>query len=123
MGADQDAGQTDLNYTVPERYGDSRGFQAGSTFKPFVLAAAVDQGVSLRTTIRSPERIQTPLSSFDDCDGPLAARGTWEPANSTGSGTFDLYSGTQQSVNTPSMPRWSNARACASRTGWPSRWA
>ena len=34
------------------------------------------------------------------CDGPLASTDTWSPSNSTGAGTFDLYSGTQQSVNT-----------------------
>ena len=30
------------------RYGDSTGFQAGSTFKAFVLAAALDEGTSRR---------------------------------------------------------------------------
>ncbi len=42
MGADKAAGQTYLNYTVPKKYGDSGGFQPGSTFKAFVLAAAVE---------------------------------------------------------------------------------
>ena len=38
---------------------------------------------------------------FENCDGPYAgdAEG-WDVSNSTGSGTFDMYSGTQQSVNT-----------------------
>ena len=43
-------GQTYLNYAVPQEYGDSAGFQAGSTFKPFVLAAALNQGIPLSTT-------------------------------------------------------------------------
>ena len=41
------AGQTYLNYVVPEKYGDSQGFQAGSTFKVFVLAAAIEKGIPL----------------------------------------------------------------------------
>ena len=54
MGRDKDKGQTFLNYVVDSKYGDSNGFQAGSTFKIFVLAAALEQGMSSGTTIRSP---------------------------------------------------------------------
>ena len=43
------AGQTFLNYVVPQKYGDSNGFQPGSTFKAFVLAAAIQQGIPLST--------------------------------------------------------------------------
>src|SRR6478609_1773257 len=50
MGRSQKKGQTFLNYAVPTKYGDSAGFQAGSTFKPFVLAAAIEEGIPLRTT-------------------------------------------------------------------------
>ena len=38
---------------------------------------------------------------FENCDGPYAGDGEgWDRQNSTGAGTFDLYSGTQNSVNT-----------------------
>ena len=38
---------------------------------------------------------------FENCDGPYAGDGKgWDVTNSTGFGTFDLYSGTQNSVNT-----------------------
>ena len=100
MGRNKKTGQTFLNYVVPAKYGDANGFQAGSTFKPFVLAAAIRQGISLSTQIASPEQVKLPHSSFRDCDGPLRSTEVWEPQNSTGSGTFDLYTGTQQSVNT-----------------------
>jgi membrane peptidoglycan carboxypeptidase len=33
MGRDAASGQTFLNYTVPQKYGDSAGFQPGSTFR------------------------------------------------------------------------------------------
>src|SRR4051812_24121129 len=55
MGRDAKAGQTYLNYTVPQQYGDSNGFQPGSTFKAFVLAAAIQQGIPLSETISAPE--------------------------------------------------------------------
>jgi membrane peptidoglycan carboxypeptidase len=100
MGADKAAGRTYLNYVTPRQYGDSGGFPAGSTFKVFVLAAAVKQGIPLSTQINSPQSINIPSNQFDTCDGPLASTDVWSPANSTGSGSFNLYTGTQQSVNT-----------------------
>ncbi|HSE70231.1 MAG TPA: penicillin-binding transpeptidase domain-containing protein, partial [Nocardioidaceae bacterium] len=100
MGTNKKKGQTFLNYVVPSQYGDANGFQAGSTFKAFVLAAAIKQGVSLSTQISAPPQISLPISRFRDCDGYVQGADVWSPANSTGSGTFDLYTGTQQSVNT-----------------------
>src|SRR5690606_27604722 len=56
MGAKRKAGQTYLNYVVPEKYGDSNGFQGGSTFKAFVLAAAIKQGkIPMTEQVSSPE--------------------------------------------------------------------
>ncbi|MCW2758533.1 MAG: glycosyl transferase, family 51, partial [Nocardioidaceae bacterium] len=46
MGRDKKLGQTFLNYVVPSSLGDSAGFQAGSTFKLFVLSSALEQGIS-----------------------------------------------------------------------------
>ncbi|QWC86673.1 penicillin-binding protein [Nocardioidaceae bacterium] len=100
MGRDEEAGETFLNYTVDSEYGDSAGFQPGSTFKAFVLAAAIEQGVPLRTSIESPQTLEIPMQEFQTCGGPYTSTDTWEVSNSTGSGTYDLYSGTQQSVNT-----------------------
>ena len=100
MGRNKAAGQTFLNYVVPRRYGDSNGFPAGSTFKVFVLAAAIKQGVPLSTQIKSPQSVDIEPRELKTCDGPLASLDTWSPENSTGSGSFDLYTGTQQSVNT-----------------------
>jgi membrane peptidoglycan carboxypeptidase len=100
MGRDKKEGQTFLNYVTPPQYGDANGFQAGSTFKVFVLAAAIRQGVSLSTQISAPQQVNLPVSSFRRCDGPIRSTEVWSPQNSTGSGTFDLYTGTQQSVNT-----------------------
>jgi membrane peptidoglycan carboxypeptidase len=100
MGRNKRQGQTFLNYVVPPRYGDANGFQAGSTFKAFVLAAAISKGISLRTRIEAPPQVSIPVNRYRGCQGRLRSDDRWEPANSTGSGTFDLYTGTQQSVNT-----------------------
>lgn len=101
MGQDKAAGETALNYTVPKKYGAANGFQAGSTFKVFVLATAINQGIPLSTTINSPQEIQIPDEEFENCDGPYAGDGKgWPVKNSTGFGSFNLYTGTQQSVNT-----------------------
>ena len=101
MGKDKQAGETDLNYTVPKKYGDANGFQAGSTFKVFVLASAINQGIPLSTSISSPQEMHIDDEEFENCDGPYAGDGEgWDVRNSTGEGTYDLYSGTQDSVNT-----------------------
>ncbi len=101
MGKDKAAGETYLNYVVPKKYGDANGFQAGSTFKLFVLASAINQGIPLSTSINSPQEMLIPDEEFETCDGPYAGDGKgWPVSNSTGFGTYDLYSGTQQSVNT-----------------------
>ncbi len=101
MGQDKAAGETALNYVVPKKYGAANGFQAGSTFKVFVLASAINQGIPLSTTINSPQELHLDDEEFENCDGPYAGDGEgWDVKNSTGEGTFDLYRGTQQSVNT-----------------------
>ncbi|MBA3780681.1 MAG: transglycosylase domain-containing protein [Nocardioides sp.] len=100
MGGNKKAGETYLNYVVPQEYGDANGFQAGSTFKVFVLASAINQGIPMSTSIPSPDSLEIPDSNFETCDGPYAGSGSWSVSNSTGFGTYDLYSGTQHSVNT-----------------------
>ena len=100
MGRDKKKGETYLNYVVDSKYGDSAGFQAGSTFKVFVLAAALEQGLRTSTAFNSPPQIHIPQNEFADCNGPYPITSLWEPHNSTSSGHFDMYKGTQLSVNT-----------------------
>ncbi|MEO7942464.1 MAG: transglycosylase domain-containing protein [Marmoricola sp.] len=102
MGREKKKGQTFLNYVVDKKYGDSNGFQGGSTFKVFVLAAALEQGLSSRTAFVSPEQMTIPNGSYPDCDGnyPATDVHTWHNSTTTGSPRFDMYKGTQLSVNT-----------------------
>ena len=99
MGSKVKKGETYLNYVVPKKYGDSNGFQAGSTFKAFVLASAISQGIPLTTSISAPQQIVIPALTFKNCAGQSVGD-TWTVNNSTGSGTFNLITGTAESVNT-----------------------
>ncbi|WP_432476238.1 penicillin-binding protein [Nocardioides sp. GXQ0305] len=104
MGSNKELGQTYLNYVVPQEVGDAAGFQAGSTFKLFVLAQALMDGVQPDTSLTVPARESIPERNFQNCDGPYGgAYNTtiWDPANFDFSGgTYNLYTGTQNSVNT-----------------------
>jgi membrane peptidoglycan carboxypeptidase len=89
-----------FDYAVDSKYGGSHGFQAGSTFKLFVLTAALKQGIPLSTAIKSPGLL-TDFPGYKDCAGDSL---TYSPSVSnadTGeSGTFNLKTGTWDSVNT-----------------------
>ena len=100
MGRVEKDGETFLNYSVPTKYGDSAGFQAGSTFKPFVLSAAVNDHIPLSTTFNAPESMTIPQDEFANCPGQPGFVGDWTVATSTSSGPMDIYRGTRESVNT-----------------------
>jgi len=101
MGRNKDLGETYLNYVVPKRYGDSNGFQAGSTFKAFILAQALKDHVPPDTTLTVPAQESIDMNEYQTCGGPFTSTEIWEPSNFDGAGgTYDLYSGTQNSVNT-----------------------
>jgi membrane peptidoglycan carboxypeptidase len=100
MGTRDKKGETFLNYVVPKEFGDANGFQAGSTFKAFVLATAIDQGISLGTTILSKPEMTFQESDYEDCGNQPYGYGTWKVANSTSSGKMNMYTGTRLSVNT-----------------------
>jgi len=98
MGDTKRQGQTYLNYLVPSRYGDSAGFQGGSTFKVFVLATALKKGYPTSTQFNSPASLVMPQGTYTNCEGGSPFR--WTVQNSTEGGLVDMYTGTQRSVNT-----------------------
>ena len=89
-------GQTRLNFAT----GGQSGFQAGSTFKLFTLAAAIDSGLPLSTTFNSPPHLTIPAGDMHDCAGDGLSQ--WDVSNAEDSegGTFGLVRGTWESVNT-----------------------
>jgi membrane peptidoglycan carboxypeptidase len=95
------AGQTMVNYAVDQDEGGSSGFQVGSTFKAFTLAAAFGKGIPLDTTIDAPASGSAwSASQFGSCQ-PVDVRG-WHPTNVPGdpSGPMSLTEATAKSVNT-----------------------
>ena len=89
-------GQTRVNFAT----GGQSGFQAGSTFKMFTLAAAVESGLPLSTTFASPPHLTIPAGDMHDCAGDGLSE--WQVGNAEDSegGTFGLVRGTWESVNT-----------------------
>jgi len=90
-------GQTFINYNVDEAHGGGIGAQPGSTMKVFVLAAAIGEGIPLKTKIKAPGSYVS-RGPVTTCKGSV--RDIWNVRNSTGSGTFNLISATTHSVNT-----------------------
>ena len=78
--------------------GGASGFQAGSTFKMFTLAAALAKHVPLSQTFYSPPQVH--LSGFHGCGHSYL--GSWSPKNAEDGegGTFGMVRGTWESVNT-----------------------
>ncbi len=98
-------GKTKLNYAVDKAYEGGSGFQAGSTFKPFVAVAALEQGFPFSYTIYSP--YQATIGNVESCQGTLSdsqtvSRTPYQPFNETESenGSYTMRQGMALSINT-----------------------
>ena len=100
MGNRKKLGETYINFTVPKEYGGANGFQPGSTFKVFTLATALEQGYPLTTQFDSPSPMTFDQADFSNCPGEGLFGGDYTATNSTGTGWYNMYSGTRNSVNT-----------------------
>jgi len=91
-------GEIKFNPATDRAYGGSIGFQAGSTFKVFVAAAALEKGIPFSYPIQSPYRKE--IGPVQTCDGPDNT--PWDPTNESSSenGTYTLQTGIADSVNT-----------------------
>ncbi|HEY8457672.1 MAG TPA: penicillin-binding protein [Actinopolymorphaceae bacterium] len=95
-------GRTFVNLNTPLKYGGTNGYQAGSTYKVFVLAAAIRQGIPLSARFPSPKSM-TVREAVRTCPGgkPSTYGVPWDVSNSTNAdATSTLISGTVRSVNT-----------------------
>jgi membrane peptidoglycan carboxypeptidase len=98
-GPDHKKGQNSVNWAADEDHGGSTGFQTGSAFKVFVLAAALQEHIPVLTTIYAPPVIGS-LAGYTGCpalssvyQGPIHNA---EPGN----GNYNLLTGTWNSINT-----------------------
>jgi membrane peptidoglycan carboxypeptidase len=91
-------GETSINYMVDTKYnGTDYGIAAGSTFKPFTMAAALEKHLSINTQINatSPKT----FTHFRNCTtGALYP--PYSPRNSTSSGLMNMAKAAAYSVNT-----------------------
>ena len=78
--------------------GGGSGFQAGSTFKVFVLAAAIEQGIPLSWQIRAPQTYKSKKYQ-NYVDGRIEPY-TVRNAGDSEAGVFDVSHATWESVNT-----------------------
>jgi membrane peptidoglycan carboxypeptidase len=97
-GNSKKKGENSIDYAVDQKYGGSPGFHAGSTFKLFVLTAALKEGFPLSTKIKSPGSIT--IDGLTNCAGLPVAPWPVHNASDSESGTFNIESGTWFSVNT-----------------------
>jgi penicillin-binding protein 1A len=86
----RDYSTDEVNYAV--KGGGGSGRQPGSSFKPFVLAGALKQGISLNSQFNAPSHIDIPHADNG---------GTWHVNNAEPSdGVFNLIDATKHSSNT-----------------------
>ena len=100
MGDNSGTGETYYNYAVSNEMGGAEGFQAGSTFKTFTLAAALAQGVPTKTKYVATSRMQFQGQTFRACSGPFTLTQSYTPTNVTINGLMDMVQATNWSVNT-----------------------
>jgi membrane peptidoglycan carboxypeptidase len=97
-------GQTEVDYAVNSKYGGSIGVQTGSSSKLFTLITALEQGVPFGYSATVP--YSTTIGGFTTCKGLPAGDspgpGEWHVVNASQSdhGSYTLYTGTADSINT-----------------------
>jgi membrane peptidoglycan carboxypeptidase len=105
-GAKKGNQYTTYNYNVDRSSSTANfngvGFQTGSTFKPFVLAAALEQKIPVNEIIHAPSRIEA--VGYTNCAGQdVSVPGAYVYNDEGRGGTYDMRTATANSVNTAFM--------------------
>lgn len=99
-GDDLKKGLTSYNYAVTHAMGGKEGFQGGSTFKAFVAAAALEEGMGAYGKYKADRQVHLGGETFKSCDGPFTLQGKWDPVGGYGGASVDMFTGVTKSVNT-----------------------
>ncbi|BDZ48441.1 carboxypeptidase [Frondihabitans sucicola] len=93
------AGETSVNYNTDKAYGGSGGFQTGSSFKAFTLAAWLQAGHTLSDSVTTTQHT-FPFSEFTNSCTDIGDS-TWPVANADpAAASLSVLQATAQSVNT-----------------------
>jgi len=109
-------GKTSHVYFAPSSLGGDEGAQPGSTFKGFVVAAALDAGIPPTKQFNAQYRMDFSNDYFMSCNGPVKAGQGWVVYNDSGGGVMNMYQGTANSVNTYFVQLEQLVGICASAT-------
>ncbi len=109
-------GETWYNYNVSNAMGGAEGYQAGSTFKTFTMAAALDMGMTPGKQYNAPGRLDLRGMTFKNCKSTFTFRQDHTVGNLgyANYGLIDMMKGAQSSVNTYFMQLLSSVGICAS---------
>jgi membrane peptidoglycan carboxypeptidase len=99
-GTTEDPLYTSVNYNADLRYGGSSGFQPGSTFKPFILAAWLEAGHSLQEAFDASKTTYSPAYFKASCvDGGRVGQAKPWSFRGGAAKSVNAYTATQNSMN------------------------
>jgi membrane peptidoglycan carboxypeptidase len=95
-------GQTYWNLSAPTEMGGIQGYQAGSTFKAFTIAAALQKGIPISKKFNAKSPMNFTGKSFSTCDGKKKVYGKFPVSNSVKghSRKIGMTEAAEYSVNT-----------------------
>ena len=101
MGSNAKKGQTYWNLAADPAMGGIQGYQAGSTFKLFTLAAALEKGIPISKKFNAKSPLNFTGRRYQSCRGRQRIWDHWVVRNSVGhSKTIGMMEAAQWSVNT-----------------------
>ncbi|RYY14034.1 MAG: penicillin-binding protein, partial [Alphaproteobacteria bacterium] len=104
MGLNKKKGETYFNLSAPTEMGGIQGYQAGSTFKAFTMAAAFEKGIPISKKYNAKSPYDFTGRRFDTCRGNNTGKvgpDKYAPKNSVGhSKKIAMTEAAEYSVNT-----------------------